>query len=134
MIEKLMVEKLVLAFIIAFLVAAAVGKFLVPWLRRIKAGQAIKENGPTWHMSKAGTPTMGGIIFISAVTVACVTVGFSSMMQGDYRHIFVLFLALAFGAVGFIDDYEKLKKKRVGKNEHSFGQFSGWRAAGLLKR
>ena len=107
-----MIGKLILAFIIAFVVATVAGKFVVPWLRRIKAGQAIKENGPTWHMSKAGTPTMGGIIFIAAVTVVCLTVGFSSMAQGDYRHIFVLFLALAFGAVGFIDDYEKLKKKQ----------------------
>lgn len=112
MIEKQMVEKLILAFIIAFLVATVVGKFLVPWLRRIKAGQSIKENGPTWHMSKAGTPTMGGIIFIVGVTLACLIVGFSSIMQRDYGHIFVLLLALAFGAIGFLDDFEKLKKKQ----------------------
>lgn len=107
-----MIEKLVLAFIIAFLTAAVVGRFLVPWLRRIKAGQAIKENGPTWHMSKAGTPTMGGIIFISAVVLVCLTVGFQSMLEGDFAHIYVLLLALAFGAIGFLDDYEKLKKKQ----------------------
>jgi len=112
MIEKLMIEKLILAFIIALSAAAVAGKILVPWLRRIKAGQAIKENGPTWHMSKAGTPTMGGFIFITGVTLACLTVGFPSMMKGDYGHVFVLLLALAFGAVGFIDDYEKLKKKQ----------------------
>lgn len=107
-----MIEKLILAFVIAFLTAAIVGKVLVPWLRRIKAGQAIKENGPVWHMSKAGTPTMGGIIFITATVVVCLTVGFSNMMGGDYGHIFVLFLSLAFGAIGFLDDYEKLKKKQ----------------------
>lgn len=107
-----MIEKLVLAFIIAFLTAAVVGRFLVPWLRRIKAGQAIKENGPTWHMSKTGTPTMGGIIFISAVVLVCVTVGFQSMLEGDFAHIYVLLLALAFGAIGFLDDFEKLKKKQ----------------------
>lgn len=107
-----MTGKLALAFIIAFIAAAILGKIVVPWLRRIKAGQSIKENGPTWHMSKAGTPTMGGIIFIFGVTLACLTVGFSSMVEGEYGHIFVLFLALAFGAVGFIDDYEKLKKKQ----------------------
>ena len=107
-----MIEKLVLAFIIAFLTAAVVGRFLVPWLRRIKAGQSIKENGPTWHMSKAGTPTMGGIIFISAVVLVCLTVGFRCMLEGDFAHIYVLVLALAFGAIGFLDDYEKLKKKQ----------------------
>lgn len=107
-----MTGKLVLAFIIAFVAAAIMGKIVVPWLRRIKAGQSIKENGPTWHMSKAGTPTMGGIIFMFGVTLACLTVGFSAMLEGEYGHIFVLFLALAFGAVGFVDDYEKLKKKQ----------------------
>ena len=54
-----MTLKLILAFVIAFAVSAVVGFFLVPYLRRIKAGQSIKENGPTWHMSKQGTPTMG---------------------------------------------------------------------------
>ena len=107
-----MIEKLIMAFAIAFLAAVVVGRFLVPWLRRIKAGQAIKENGPTWHMSKAGTPTMGGIIFIAAVAIACLTVGFSCIKEGDLSHIYVLLFALAFGAIGFIDDYEKLKKKQ----------------------
>jgi len=107
-----MIEKLILAFTIAFLTAVLVGRFLVPWLRKIKAGQAIKENGPIWHMSKAGTPTMGGIIFIAGVVLVCLSVGIPSMIQGDYAHIIVLFLSLAFGAVGFLDDYEKLKKKQ----------------------
>ena len=49
-----MTLKLILAFVIAFAVSAVVGFFLVPYLRRIKAGQSIKENGPTWHMSQAG--------------------------------------------------------------------------------
>ena len=53
-----MTLKLILAFVIAFAVSAVVGFFLVPYLKRIKAGQSIKENGPTWHMSKQGTPTM----------------------------------------------------------------------------
>ncbi|MEG0778446.1 MAG: phospho-N-acetylmuramoyl-pentapeptide-transferase [Oscillospiraceae bacterium] len=107
-----MIGKLVLAFAIAFFTAALMGKIIVPWLRKIKAGQSIKENGPTWHMSKSGTPTMGGVIFIMGVAITCITVGFSSMLEGDYGHIFVLALALAFGAIGFLDDYEKLKKKQ----------------------
>jgi len=106
-----MTGKLILAFMIAFFTAALAGKVVVPWLRKLKAGQSIKENGPTWHMSKSGTPTMGGIIFIAAVCVVCITVGFQSMLDGDYAHIFVLLLALAFGTIGFLDDYEKLKKK-----------------------
>ena len=107
-----MTLELCLAFIISFIVAVIVGKFYVPWLRKIKAGQAIREDGPTWHMSKSGTPTMGGIIFIAGVTVACLTVGFKAMLNGEYRHILVLVFSLIFGAVGFLDDYEKLKKKQ----------------------
>ena len=107
-----MTIRLILAFAIAFFVASGVGKFLVPWLRKVKAGQAIREDGPTWHMSKSGTPTMGGLMFIAAVTVVCLTVGFEPTMRGEYGHIFCLIFALIFGAIGFLDDYEKLKKKQ----------------------
>ena len=107
-----MTLKLILAFVIAFAVSAVVGFFLVPYLRRIKAGQSIKENGPTWHMSKQGTPTMGGLMFIAAIAVVCLSVGFDCMAEGEYGHLFCLAFALVFGAIGFLDDYEKLKKKQ----------------------
>lgn len=107
-----MTLKLTLALVMAFITAVIVGRFYVPWLRKIKAGQEIKENGPTWHMSKSGTPTMGGVIFISACTLVCLTVGFDAMRAGDYTHIFVLLFALVFGAIGFLDDWEKLRKKQ----------------------
>ena len=107
-----MTLKLTLALVMAFITAVIVGRFYVPWLRKIKAGQEIKENGPTWHMSKSGTPTMGGVIFISACTLVCLTVGFESMRNGDFTHIFVLLFALVFGAIGFLDDWEKLRKKQ----------------------
>ena len=101
-----MTLKLILAFVIAFAVSAVVGFFLVPYLRRIKAGQSIKENGPTWHMSKQGTPTMGGLMFIAAIAVVCLSVGFECMAEGEYGHLFCLAFALVFGAIGFLDDYE----------------------------
>lgn len=107
-----MTVKLTLALVMAFITAVIVGKFYVPWLKKIKAGQEIKENGPTWHMSKSGTPTMGGVTFISACTLVCLTVGFESMRNGDYTHVFVLLFALVFGAIGFLDDWEKLRKKQ----------------------
>lgn len=106
-----MTIQLILAFVLAFLFATAMGKYYIPWLRKMKAGQEIKENGPTWHMSKSGTPTMGGLMFICAVTFVCLTVGFKPMLDGDFRHIFVLLFALVFGAIGFLDDWEKLRKK-----------------------
>lgn len=101
-----------MAFTAGFVVAAIIGKFYVPWLRRIKAGQEIREVGPNWHKTKAGTPTMGGIIFIAAVTVAVLTVGMPDILAGNRGTIFVLVFSLFYGAIGFLDDYEKLKKKQ----------------------
>ena len=107
-----MTIKLITAFILSFIIATIVGKYLVPWLVKIKAGQKIREDGPTWHMSKSGTPTMGGIIFIAGVCIVCITVGFSEMLRGEYGHIFVLLFSMIYGAIGFLDDYEKLRKQQ----------------------
>lgn len=107
-----MTLKLMLALLVAFITAVVVGKFYIPWLRKMKAGQEIRQDGPTWHMSKTGTPTMGGVMFIVACMFVCLTVGFDSMRQGDYTHIFVLLFAMVFGAIGFLDDWEKLRKKQ----------------------
>jgi len=107
-----MTIKLILAFVLAFLVATAVGRFYVPWLRKIKAGQEIRQDGPVWHNSKAGTPTMGGVIFIAGIIFVCLTTGFEFMHKGEFGHIFVLLFALVFGAIGFLDDWEKLRKKQ----------------------
>ena len=106
-----MTLQLELAFGIAYIVTAIIGFFLVPWLRSIKAGQSIKRDGPTWHMSKDGTPTMGGLMFIGACVLVCFTVGIPAIKAGHYGHVFCLIFALVFGAIGFLDDYEKLKHK-----------------------
>ena len=107
-----MILQLLLAFAISMAVTVVVGLFLIPALRRAKAGQSIKTDGPVWHMSKQGTPTMGGIMFIAGIAVACVTAGISCIAQGDLTHIYVFAFALIYGAIGFLDDYEKLKKKQ----------------------
>ena len=99
----------VLPAVIAFVVTAAVGKFLVPFLRKVKAGQSIKTDGPTWHMSKQGTPTMGGIMFIVGIVVAVLLA--LVLGGGDGSGLLVFAFALVFGLIGFIDDYAKLKKK-----------------------
>ena len=107
-----MTIKLITAFVLAFLFATAFGKFYVPWLRRIKAGQEIKENGPAWHMSKSGTPTMGGVMFILAAILVCITVCFEGMLRGEFVNVFIVLFACVFGAIGFLDDWEKLAKKQ----------------------
>lgn len=99
----------ILSFIVAFGVTAITGLVLIPALRRFKAGQAIREDGPTWHMSKQGTPTMGGLMFILGMGVAILVAGWQSMRQGQYNHLYVFLFALVFGLIGFVDDFQKLR-------------------------
>ena len=99
----------ILSFIVAFAVTAAAGKILIPILRRLKAGQAIREDGPTWHMSKQGTPTMGGLMFILGMGIAVLTAGWGELREGLHNHVVVFLFALVFGAIGFVDDLQKLR-------------------------
>lgn len=103
--------RIIIALLVSFAVTAIAGKFLIPVLRRMKAGQSIKEDGPTWHMSKQGTPTMGGIMFIVGIAAAVLAAGWRDVMAGDMGAVFVLLFALVFGVIGYLDDYEKVKKK-----------------------
>ena len=107
-----MTMKLLCAFLLAFLFVTALGKVYIPWLEKENAKQKIKENGPTWHEGKSGTPTMGGVMFILGAVLVCLTLGFSGMVRGHFEHIFVLLFALVFGAIGFLDDWEKIRKKQ----------------------
>ena len=97
---------------VAFVLTLGLGRVVIPALRALKAGQAIREDGPTWHNSKAGTPTMGGIMFMAAAVVCVVVFGFLGMKNGDFSAVYVLLLALCFGLVGFLDDFYKVKYKR----------------------
>ena len=101
--------RLVVSFLVAFATSAVAGKFLIPALRRLKAGQSIKEDGPTWHMAKQGTPTMGGIMFIIGLAVAILAVGWRDIADGNYGALFVLAFAGVFGIIGFVDDYMKVR-------------------------
>ena len=98
------------AFLLAFLFVTAFGKSYIPWLEKEKARQQIKENGPAWHAAKNGTPTMGGVMFILAEILVCLTVGFPGMLQGHFEHIFALLFSLVFGAIGLLDDWKKIKR------------------------
>ena len=104
--------KLTAAFVIALVISTLFGKVYIPWLHRQKAGQSIKENGPTWHASKSGTPTMGGVMFILAAAAVVLTVGFPNLLQGRLAALFVLIFALVFGAIGMLDDWEKIKNRQ----------------------
>ncbi|MEG2652966.1 MAG: phospho-N-acetylmuramoyl-pentapeptide-transferase [Ruthenibacterium sp.] len=115
------------AFIIAafsaLILTAVSGFVIVPALRRLHFGQTIKEIGPTWHSGKNGTPTMGGLTFYLGIVLG-VALGYAVLvlnaksMFGDIAStqaitLYVAILtSLAFGAVGFVDDYIKVVKKR----------------------
>jgi phospho-N-acetylmuramoyl-pentapeptide-transferase len=101
----------ILSFILSFGVAAIAGLILVPLLRKLKAGQMIREDGPTWHMSKQGTPSMGGLMFLLSIAVAVLIAGRESFAMGDSAHLVVFLFALVFGIIGFIDDFQKLRHK-----------------------
>ena len=101
--------EIILAAIVSFVVTAVVGKLLIPALVRLKAGQSIKEIGPKWNMSKQGTPTMGGLMFIIGIGVAIVICGWNGMLAGNFQHLYVYLFALVFGGIGYIDDYQKVK-------------------------
>lgn len=96
---------------VAFAVSMLVTARMIPLLRHKQFGQFIREEGPQAHLSKAGTPTMGGIAFIIGITVAIVV---SMFMKGSDTtgKIAILLSMFAFGAIGFLDDYNKVAKKQ----------------------
>ena len=102
--------RIVISIVAAFIVTALAGRVLIPILRRMKAGQSIKEIGPTWHMTKQGTPTMGGLMFIFGAAVMVAVLGWPDYANGILGGAFVFLFSLVFGIIGYIDDYFKVKK------------------------
>ena len=115
------ITAVIAAILMASIITAVGGFWLLPMLRRLHFGQTILEIGPKWHQGKQGTPTMGGLMFIIGIPIAVVvgylflhaqTVGdpMSGIMRA--RMFYGLVLALLFGAIGFLDDYMKVVKKQ----------------------
>ena len=103
-----MTRVLIIAAVAAVL-SGVLGRLLLPVLRALKAGQSIRELGPTWHNNKAGTPMMGGLMFIFA-TIICLLICIPTMTE--YTVFYALIPALCFGFIGFLDDFTKIKFKR----------------------
>ncbi len=100
---------IILSMLPCFVIALIAGRFIIPWLRAMKAGQTIREIGPKWHASKAGTPAMGGLIFILTALIGTHVL---CVITKTWTSAFVFAFALVFGAIGFLDDYFKVKKKQ----------------------
>ena len=106
--------------IVAFAISAVLGPVIIPFLRKLKFGQTVRDDGPQSHLKKNGTPTMGGLIFlISVILTSCI-------YMKDYPQIIpILFVTVGFGVIGFLDDYIKIVLKRsegLTPSQKMFGQ------------
>ena len=95
---------------IAFVITAAIGPSVIRYLRKMKFGQKILEIGPKWHMNKQNIPTMGGFMFIIGIALAVILGGLITGTLSVHA-LAILGLSAAYGAVGLVDDYAKIKKK-----------------------
>ncbi len=103
-------QRFIWTILASFVIAMVIGPFIITWLKKLKFGQTIYELGPQSHQKKQGTATMGGVIFAIAAPVAALVFSYK-----DSRFDFLLIAlvcALGFGAVGFVDDFIKVKLKR----------------------
>lgn len=103
-----MIRVIVMA-VTSFVTAALLGHFLLPVLRALKAGQSVRSIGPTWHNNKAGTPLMMGLMFIGS-SLVCLLLNLPNTQE--FSAIYVFILAFCFGAIGFLDDYCKVRNRR----------------------
>lgn len=109
----------IVAAILAFCITAIMGKGMIPFLHRLKFGQNIRDEGPKWHKNKQGTPTMGGIMFIIGITVSVVlclcimpSLNLTQTPLMNVKLIAGLGMGIAYGVIGFLDDYISVVKKR----------------------
>ena len=101
---------ILITILVAFVITTILGPVFIPVLRRIKAGQSIREDGPKAHQTKAGTPTMGGLMIILAVVITCISM---TIRQGVGSEMGILLVSFVLcGLIGFCDDFIKVVKKR----------------------
>ena len=101
--------RILVTALVGAVLSGLLGYLLIPMLRALKVGQSIREVGPIWHNYKAGTPMMGGLMFIGASIIVLLC---NLPFMKDYSVFYVLILSLSFGFVGFLDDFAKMKKKQ----------------------
>ena len=117
------------AIAVAFIISTLLGFVIIPALRRLKFGQSIREEGPKAHQKKAGTPTMGGLIFIGSIIIS--TLALSYIYDVLTTQTIVLLLVLVgFGVIGFLDDFIIVVLKRnLGSDFYSKADWSNYRCS-----
>lgn len=98
---------ILMSVIISFAVSVVLGPVVIPFLKKLKVGQTVRDEGPKEHLKKNGTPTMGGILILISIVVT------SILYVKEYPKIIpILFVTMGFGLIGFLDDYIKVVLKR----------------------
>lgn len=100
-------QQIAITTAISFIIMMIGTPLMIPVLKKIKAGQSIREDGPQTHMVKSGTPTMGGLVIIAAVLITCLTAG-----ETTTDMLIIIAAFVAFGILGFLDDFVKVTLKR----------------------
>ncbi|GIO21875.1 phospho-N-acetylmuramoyl-pentapeptide-transferase [Oceanobacillus sp. J11TS1] len=116
---------LLITIAVAFLITVLLSPIFIPFLRRLKFGQSIREEGPESHQKKSGTPTMGGIMIVFSIVITSLIMG--SRIDGGigYELWLLLFVLFGYGLLGFLDDYIKVALKRnlgLTSKQKLFGQ------------
>ena len=93
--------------LISFAVSIAAGPVIIPFLKRLKVGQTVRDDGPRTHLKKTGTPTMGGLLILVSMVAASIL-----YVREHTKIVSVLFLTLGFALIGFLDDYIKVVLRR----------------------
>ena len=101
----------VITLIVSFLLTVILAPIVIPYLRRMKFGQSIREEGPQSHQVKAGTPTMGGLIFLTSIIISTLALSFY-FDKLTTQTIVLLVILVGFGVIGFLDDFIKVVLKR----------------------
>lgn len=96
---------------VAFLISVALSPLFIPFLRKLKFGQSIRDEGPKSHQKKSGTPTMGGIVIYVSMMVTTLIMAIKFKYLGAEVSLLLL-VTFGYGLIGFLDDYIKVVKKR----------------------
>src|SRR5699024_7265781 len=115
-----------MALAISFLITVLVSPIVIPFLRRLKFGQSIREEGPKSHYKKSGTPTMGGVMIVLSIVLTSIIVMYKYFPNEISYEIWLLLFALVgYGLIGFLDDFIKIALKRnlgLTSKQKLFGQ------------
>ncbi|TDL79967.1 phospho-N-acetylmuramoyl-pentapeptide-transferase [Peribacillus frigoritolerans] len=107
-----MLEQIILfTIIMGFLISVLISPIFIPFLRRLKFGQSIRDEGPKSHQKKSGTPTMGGIMIILSVIVTTLVMSYK-FAEPSVEMYLLLFVMFGYGLLGFLDDFIKVVMKR----------------------